>query len=521
MAPSQPKNMPTQPKAIIANPSAADLKKMVGEMATAKQTKFGNYNVETKVLARSKASTYVVTDHPEAHTDQTITRAKGAEIAKLQDAYIKDQEMLVIEGFIGPDPKTRVAARLIVEKRNANIAAMQRQLYFPATAAELANFEPQVQVVYTPNLKAEGFPNDRVIAVDLEKNVTRVLNSDYFGESKKGGLRMWNKIMHDRGGLAMHAGCKSIPVRGRNRIGLIIGLSGTGKTTTTFTRQNDSRPIQDDFIGLLPDGSVVSTENGCFAKTYGLDPKSEPMVYEAVTKPEAFLENVSQKADGTVDFFDESYTQNGRATFSFDAVPDVGDVVNIPQVDFILILNRNENIIPAVAKLTSTQAAAYFMLGETKGTAAGGAEEAGKALRVPGTNPFFPLLHAQQGTRFLELMKKLNRCEVYLMNTGAVGGPVGTPNSKKVKIKHSSAVVKAVAEGTIKWVTDPDFHYQIAAQVPDFDEADSDLLRPKEKYIKEKREDEYNKLVQTLRADRVTHLKKYPGLTDEIIKAVG
>ena len=46
------------------------------------------------------------------------------------------------------------------------------------------------------------------------------------------------------------------------------------------------------------------------------------------------------------------------------------------------------------------------MLGETKGTAAGGAAEAGKSLRVPGTNPFFPMLHAFQGNRMHELMKE-------------------------------------------------------------------------------------------------------------------
>ena len=520
MSKNSPVDLVVQPKELIANPSAAELKKMVGEMATAKQTKFGNYNVSTKVLARSKASTYVVTDHPEEHSDQTISRAKGEEIAKHQDAYIKTQSMILIDGFIGPDPEHRVAARLMMEKRNANIAAMQQQLYFTPTASELENFKPQLQVIYTPNLKAPaGYPNDRVIAVDLKNNITRVLNSDYFGESKKGGLRMWNKIIYDRGGLAMHAGCKAIPVNGKLKIALIIGLSGTGKTTTTFTRQNDSRPIQDDFIGVLPNGSVVATENGCFAKTYGLDPKSEPMIYNAVTKPEAFLENVSQKDDGTVDFFDESYTQNGRSTFPFALIPELGDLSNIPHVDIILILNRNENIIPAVAKLTEAQAAAYFMLGETKGTAAGGAEEAGKALRVPGTNPFFPLLHAQQGTRFLQLMKKLPT-EVYLMNTGWVGGVDGTQHSKKVKIRHSSAVVKAIAEGTIDWVKDEDFGYQVAAKVPELDKDDAALLRPKEYYAAAGRQGEYDKIVQQLRTDRVAHLKKFPGLTDEIIAAV-
>ena len=50
------------------------------------------------------------------------------------------------------------------------------------------------------------------------------------------------------------------------------------------------------------------------------------------------------------------------------------------------------------AKLSQEQAAAYFMLGETTGTSAGGAAEEGKFLRVPGTNPFFPLPTACRAT---------------------------------------------------------------------------------------------------------------------------
>ena len=68
-----------------------------------------------------------------------------------------------------------------------------------------------------------------------------------------------------------------------------------------------------------------------------------------------------------------------------------------PPADYILLLNRNETIIPAVVKLNRDQICAYFMLGETKGTSAGGAAEAGKNLRVPGTNPFFFTNDALQG----------------------------------------------------------------------------------------------------------------------------
>ncbi|HEY8182893.1 MAG TPA: phosphoenolpyruvate carboxykinase [Thermoanaerobaculia bacterium] len=511
------KSLPVKPKSVIWNPSPADLRRFTDAMPNARQTEFGNVNVATKVVSRSKLSTFIATDTPEHHSDQTITRAEYDRVAKVQNDYIRTREMLVVEGFIGNDPEFRVAARLIMEKSNANIAGMQQILYYPASRKELETFEPTVTVIYTPNLKAEGYPDERLIAVDLENNITRVLNSDYFGESKKGGLRMWNKIVYDRGGLALHSGCKVIPVGGKNRVGLIVGLSGTGKTTTTFTKQNNSSPVQDDFCALMPGGKIYATENGCFAKTFGLNPNDEPTIYRACASPHAFLENVSQNDQGKIDYFDTSYTPNGRAVIRMEDIQGAYDAREIKKADFLLILNRNENIIPAVAKLEGPLAAAYFMLGETKGTSAGGAAEAGKSLRVPGTNPFFPLLHAQQGNRMLELMKS-SPMDVYLMNTGRIGGTDKDERSKKVKIQQSSAVVKAIAEGTIQWTKDPDFGYLVATQVPGID--DHDYLQPKRMYERQGRLAEYVELVAKYNQDRREYLRKWKGLSDEIVNAV-
>ena len=119
--------------------------------------------------------------------------------------------MLVIEGYIGNDPEFRTPARLIIEKANANIAAMQHILYYPATP-ESDDFEPEAdRDLHAEPARPRDIPDERLIAVDLENYITRVFNSDYFGESKKGGLRMWNKLVYERGGLALHAGCKVIP----------------------------------------------------------------------------------------------------------------------------------------------------------------------------------------------------------------------------------------------------------------------------------------------------------------------
>ena len=504
-------------KAVRYNPSPAELQELTSRMPQARRTSFGNYNVQTRATSRSAASTHVVTDDASITTGKTITRAEYERISALQDAFIAGRPMVVVDGYIGNEPDHRSRARLYVEEANANIAGMQQQLYFPPDA-HAHEWVPELVMIYTPNLPMPGYPDDRLIAVDLDAGISRVFNSDYFGESKKGGLRMWNERIYRAGGLAMHAGCKVVPTDAGERTMLIIGLSGTGKTTTTFTRQNGSQPVQDDFVALFPGGRVVGTENGCFAKTFGLDPRHEPAIHGAVVKPDAYLENVSQEKDGApVDFFDTSYTQNGRATFPMASLGIWRDPREIGPVDHLLILNRNDNIIPAVARLTAAQAAAYFMLGETMGTSAGGAAEEGIALRVPGTNPFFPLRDEQQANRFLELMAT-HPFEVFLLNTGRVGGTDEDERSKKIEIEDSGAIVKAIAEGTISWEPDPDFGYQVASSLPGLDDAEK--LQPRLLYERTNRSNEYRDWVERFKRERLEFLEGFPGLESSILDAV-
>ena len=499
------------------NPTAARLRELAERMPNCQLTEFENVNVKAAVDARSSRSTYIVDDSTNAR-DRTIPREEYDRIAARQDAYIREHDMVVVDGYIGSDPDFRTRARLVIEASNANVAGMQQQLYYPVTDEyDPPGWPADTTVVYTPNLTAPGYPNDRVIAVDLTGGVTRVLNSDYFGESKKGGLRMWNDIVYRRGGLGLHAGCKVIPVDGEPKTVLIVGLSGTGKTTTTFTTQLGSKPVQDDFVALMPGGRVYTSENGCFAKTFGLDPRYEPTIYDATTKPDAYLENVSVDDQGKVDFFDTSFTKNGRTTWPFSYV-DPWPPDQVPPAEFLLVLNRNENILPAVTRLDRTQAAAYFMLGETTGTSAGGKDEEGKFLRVPGTNPFFPRDMADMGNRFLQLLET-HELQVFVLNTGRVGGTDDHEGSKKVKIPHSSAIVQGIVQGTIAWESDPDFGYEIASSVPGID--DLEVLQPRRLYERQDRLEEYDAMVARLKGERRDYLMSYPGLDDAIVKSIG
>jgi len=504
-------------KSVEWNPPAWRLRELAEQMPNSQLTEFGNLVVKARVDSRSARSTYVVDDTTNA-TKQTITRTEYDRVAAAQDAYIADRDMVVVDGYIGSDPEFRTRARLIIEASNANVAGMQQQLYYPADGDyDPATWEPDTTVVYTPNLPVVGYPDDRLIAVDLRDNVTRVHNSDYFGESKKGGLRMWNNIVYNRGGLALHAGCKVIPVGGRPKTVLTVGLSGTGKTTTTFTTQLGSKPVQDDFVALMPGGKVYDTENGCFAKTFGLNPDYEPAIYFATIKPDAYLENVSVDAAGNVDFFDTSYTKNGRTTWPFSYV-DPWPPGKLAPAEFLLILNRNENIVPGVARLDRAQAAAYFMLGETTGTSAGGKDEEGKFLRVPGTNPFFPRDMADMGNRMLELLDS-HELQVFVLNTGRVGGGDEHEGSKKVKIPHSSAIVQAIVEDTITWTTDPSFGYEVASSVPGID--DTEILQPRLLYQRQGRMDEYDTMVARLKRERREYLTSFTGLDEAILKSIG
>ncbi len=61
---------------------------------------------QTAVVSRSKRSTFIVTDEPDGQ-NQAITREEGERWAEAQDEYIAEQDMVVIDGYIGNNPEFR------------------------------------------------------------------------------------------------------------------------------------------------------------------------------------------------------------------------------------------------------------------------------------------------------------------------------------------------------------------------------------------------------------------------------
>ena len=549
------------------------------------QTKFGSINKVSRNKARMAKYTYII-DTEDRWSHQTIEPAKAEELIKRQAQYIADKgELIAIDGYVGLGERA-FGATWLYTPEGANIAAMQQILAFPRhdvedEARRGRPFEPNFRLIYTPELKLPDMPGGQAIIADMKTWTTYVIGPDYFGESKKGVLRMLNEFVYQNGGLVLHAGAKAVTKTNGEKITMtIMGLSGTGKTTTTFSKQGDlTEPIQDDMVALWPQGALSITENGCFAKIDGLNEKNEPVIYRGTVGSDAWLENAFLEADGSFDFnkgvltvddvkrlrdiliqtgADQNsvdkyiagevkaddvvdsagvpedgwdfvkWTQNGRSIIPMSSIPGAADLHRIPAVRSMGILNRDEGrdaAMPGILRFTSPeQAAGFFMLGETSKTSAAG-KDRGKT-RSPFTQPFFPAKHGLQAKRFAELAATMPNVTMWLMNTGYVGGDaidVKADKALKVKIRHSSAMLEALLSESIRWKKDPDFGYEIVdCDSPEnadlLSKVPVDILEPLRFFKSAGREDEYRTWVDEMKHGRQEFLTKFK-VADDIVRA--
>ena len=302
----------------IDNPSQQKLRSLAVEHTpSVLQSAVGSIDKISRNKARMAKYTYIIATDGEADrwNGKTILPEKAAGLIERQRAYIdKAGALIAIDGYLGTGQQA-LGATWLYTPEGANIAGMQQILAFPRKDVESAEalaqpFEPTFRLIYTPNLMLDDMPGRQAIVVDMANWTTYVMGPDYFGESKKGVLRMLNQYAFEKGGLVLHAGAKAVTRKDGQKLTVtVMGLSGTGKTTTTFSKQGDlTEPIQDDMVALWPNGVLSITENGCFAKIEGLSEKSEPIIYRGTVSPDAWVENGFLNEDGTFDFFKGALT---------------------------------------------------------------------------------------------------------------------------------------------------------------------------------------------------------------------
>lgn len=428
-------------------------------------------------------------------------RIEDAERSRIDDAHdqLESEELVCLDRQLGRHPDLSFTCRLFVPKDYARIALSWATLLEPAAG------DPDFVTLQLPDMDGP------MIRVFPDEGVTYVLGSDYTGEAKKSFLRLFMYRAKQLGGLGLHAGTKRLQLvetgEARTVGQLFLGLSATGKTTLTCHGFGLEPPesmelLQDDVCAMLPGGTVAGSEGGgLYIKTIGLSAKHHASLYEAATAESAVLENVTVDRDGNVDFHDGSLTTNGRASIRRADLPHAADNIDLESPDHVFFITRNP-LMPPIAKLSPTEGAAAFMLGESIQTSAGDPDKAGDSIRVVGTNPFIIGSRGAEGNRFLELVRD-NDVECFLLNTGEVGR-----EGIDIGVSETVTLINGVARETIEWTTDDRLELTIPHRVPGIDI--SEYYPPD--YIQD-----FDDELAALRSERWEYLSEFEDLDQAIL----
>jgi phosphoenolpyruvate carboxykinase (ATP) len=407
-------------------------------------TKYGSPAFITRVTSRSASFTEVFFADPDDRKVKLMDVAAHYLMESVEELLIMDKQM-------GLNPDHSHYCRTIVTRPFARLLAMWEKLIFDVPQGTTKD-EPDQILIMVPEwyevASAHGLP-ERAILCDAVNGVTFVLGTDYFGEVKKGHLRMAmyrEKVRYlagSVGGLGVHAGGKVIRAldagtgAAEDKGALFFGLSGTGKTTLSVhhfwldPEKGETVIIrQDDFFVLTEGGAAYGTEDNAYIKTEGLEGEGQPLLYAGATAPHAMLENVYVDPDSReVDFFryDHPFVPggecyNGRGIVVRRELGYTDDSIDIERVDMIFFITRRETIVPPVARLSTEQAAAFFMLGESILTSAADPTKAGQSVREVGTNPFIVGSKGEEGNIFYKILKANPHIQCFLLNTGGFGG---------------------------------------------------------------------------------------------------
>ncbi|HJZ54125.1 MAG TPA: phosphoenolpyruvate carboxykinase (ATP), partial [Gemmataceae bacterium] len=391
-------------------------------------------------------------------------------------AYFQNRDLYVFDGYACADPGHRLNLRVVSEKAWHSLFA--RCLFIRPGPDELAGFRPDWTILHAADFhadpKRDATRSEVVVAISFEQRLVIVGGTHYAGEIKKAIFTILNALLPQQGVFPMH--CSANLGHGKD-VALFFGLSGTGKTT--LSADPERRLIGDDEHGWGEEG-VFNIEGGCYAKTIRLSAAGEPQIYNAI-RFGCVLENVPvDPLTRTPDFNSQQYTENTRAAYPVDFIPncELSGLGGHPRNIFFLTCDAY-GVLPPLARLSSEQVAEYFLCGYTAkvaGTEAG-VKEPTPEFSACFAKPFLPLPPKRYAAMLREKLDR-HQVPVWLVNTGWTGGPYGV--GKRMELAHTRALLKAVLGGQlagVPFVPDPVFGLAVPASCPGVPER---VLQPRE-----------------------------------------
>lgn len=432
----------------------------------------------------------------------------------IMDYLDRQPELWVRDCYACADPRYRINIRLINEKPWNNLFGYN--MFLRPTEEELENFTADWQIISAPGLRLDaqkcGIRQHNAAVVSFKHKMILIAGSGYTGEMKKGIFTILNFILpHEKNVLSMHCSANIGP---DGDTAIFFGLSGTGKTT--LSADPNRKLIGDDEHGWTED-NVFNFEGGCYAKTIGLSAKKEPEIFNAI-RPGAMVENVTfHEGTNTINFEDGSITENTRVSYPLHFISNAQEpsIGNIPKNIFFLTCDAF-GVLPPIARLNSGQAMYQFISGYTAkvaGTEAGVTEPKPTFSACFGA-PFLPLHPGKYAAMLGEKMQK-HKVNVWMVNTGWTGGPVGVGN--RMKLDYTRAMITAALEGKLNSV-DFDMHPIFGVAMPaECPGVPSELLNPRNTWDDKAAYDEKAKFLAEL---FIKNFEKYKdGVSNEVLDA--
>ena len=478
-------------------------------------TDMGAVNVMTGVYTgRSPKDKFFVMDDTTKDTiwwtsdeykndNKPLSQQSWKVLKEIADKQLSNKRLFVVDTFCGANENSRLKIRFIMEV--AWQAHFVTNMFIRPTAEELAAYgEPDFVVLNASKAKVEnykelGLNSETAVVFNLTEKMQVIINTWYGGEMKKGMFSYMNYLLPLKGMASMHCSANT-NLEGKNTA-IFFGLSGTGKTTLSTDPKR--LLIGDDEHGWDDEG-VFNFEGGCYAKVINLDKNSEPDIWNAI-KRDALLENVTVRADGSIDFADKSVTENTRVSYPIYHIKNIVKPVSKgPAAEKVIFLSADAfGVLPPVSILTPEQTKYYFLSGFT-------AKLAGTERGIPEPTPTFS---ACFGAAFLslhptkygeELVKKMQKsgAKAYLVNTGWNG------TGKRISIKDTRGIIDAILDGSIDKAPTkkiPYFDFEVPTALPG---VDPNILDPRDTYADAKQWDEKAKDL----AERfIKNFKKFEG----------
>jgi phosphoenolpyruvate carboxykinase (ATP) len=390
--------------------------------------------------------------------------------------HLTTREVWVEDAFGGTDPIYRLPIRVVCER--AYHALFAHQLFVNPTSEELARHEPEFTIYAAPDFQAvperDGTRSEVFILMNFERRIVLIGGTLYAGEIKKSVFSLLNTLLPLKGVLPMHC---SANVGAEGDVALFFGLSGTGKTT--LSADPNRQLIGDDEHGWGDDG-IFNFEGGCYAKCIRLNRLNEPEIYDAI-RFGAVLENVVlDPATRVPDFGDATLTENTRAAYPIEFIPNhvPGGRAGHPR-HLVFLTCDAFGVLPPVARLRPDQAMYHFLSGYTA-KVAGTERGLGSAPEAVFSTCFGAPFMTLPPRRYADLLgEKLRRhsAATWLLNTGWTGGAHG--HGRRISLPHTRALVDAIMSGELAdavFETDPIFGLDLPRSCPG---VPTELLNPR------------------------------------------